>query len=155
MASADGSERLIFTGRVAPAWSRWSWVTGTMTEVDAGRGGRPGRMTSNSTATIGSPFIEPDGAATAGDRRRPERGSPRCSNGARAPALRRCQRRPKPIGCRVGSTRSRCAPRVGPPAGRFADSLFLSVRTIDNHLQRAHTKLGVTGRSELAAALDL
>ena len=43
----------------------------------------------------------------------------------------------------------------GATSREIADSLFLSVRTIDNHLQRAYTKLGVTGRSELAAALDL
>ena len=35
----------------------------------------------------------------------------------------------------------------------IAERLFLSVRTVDNHLQRAYTKLGVGGRSELAAAL--
>ena len=43
----------------------------------------------------------------------------------------------------------------GATSREIADSLFPSVRTIDNHLERAHTKLGVTGRSELAAALDL
>jgi DNA-binding CsgD family transcriptional regulator/tetratricopeptide (TPR) repeat protein len=37
----------------------------------------------------------------------------------------------------------------------IADRLYLSVRTVDNHLQRAYTKLGVTGRDDLAAALDL
>ncbi len=35
----------------------------------------------------------------------------------------------------------------------IADQLYLSVRTVDNHLQRAYTKLGVAGRAELAGAL--
>lgn len=37
----------------------------------------------------------------------------------------------------------------------IADTLHLSVRTIDNHLQHAYTKLGVTSRSRLPAALDI
>jgi DNA-binding CsgD family transcriptional regulator len=37
----------------------------------------------------------------------------------------------------------------------IADRLYLSVRTVDNHLQRAYTKLGVTAREDLASALDL
>ena len=35
----------------------------------------------------------------------------------------------------------------------IAERLYLSVRTVDNHLARIYTKLGVTNRSELAAAL--
>jgi DNA-binding CsgD family transcriptional regulator len=37
----------------------------------------------------------------------------------------------------------------------IAERLFVSVRTVDNHLQRAYMKLGVTGRSELAERLDI
>ena len=36
----------------------------------------------------------------------------------------------------------------------IAKQLHLSVRTVDNHLQRIYTKLGIGGRSELAGALD-
>ncbi|WP_106127977.1 helix-turn-helix transcriptional regulator [Pseudosporangium ferrugineum] len=37
----------------------------------------------------------------------------------------------------------------------IADLLFLSPRTVENHLQRVYTKLGVNGRNELAPALRL
>jgi len=35
----------------------------------------------------------------------------------------------------------------------IAERLYLSVRTVDNHLARIYTKLGVTGRAELTAVL--
>ncbi|MFY1695505.1 MULTISPECIES: LuxR C-terminal-related transcriptional regulator [unclassified Solwaraspora] len=35
----------------------------------------------------------------------------------------------------------------------IAEQLYLSIRTVENHLQRAYGKLGVTGRGELAGAL--
>ncbi|MCU1358131.1 MAG: HTH-type transcriptional regulator malT [Acidimicrobiales bacterium] len=37
----------------------------------------------------------------------------------------------------------------------ISDRLFLSIRTVNNHLQRAYTKLGVTSRAELAHALGV
>ena len=35
----------------------------------------------------------------------------------------------------------------------IADQLYLSARTVDNHLLRVYAKLGITGRADLAAAL--
>jgi DNA-binding CsgD family transcriptional regulator len=37
----------------------------------------------------------------------------------------------------------------------IAERGFLSVRTVNNHLQSAYVKLGVSGRHELAGALNL
>jgi len=35
----------------------------------------------------------------------------------------------------------------------IADRLYISVRSVDNHLSRVYTKLGATGRSELSTVL--
>ncbi|MFC0527908.1 helix-turn-helix transcriptional regulator [Phytohabitans kaempferiae] len=43
---------------------------------------------------------------------------------------------------------------AGVASKQIADQLFLSTRTIENHLQRVYGKLGVTNRSELAHALQ-
>jgi len=43
----------------------------------------------------------------------------------------------------------------GAASREIAERLFLSYRTVTNHLQRAYTKLGVSGRAELARALGL
>jgi DNA-binding CsgD family transcriptional regulator len=42
---------------------------------------------------------------------------------------------------------------AGVASKEIADQLYLSPRTVDNHLMRVYAKLGVTGRTELAAAL--
>jgi ATP/maltotriose-dependent transcriptional regulator MalT len=41
----------------------------------------------------------------------------------------------------------------GDSSKEIAERLFLSVRTVDNHLQNVYSKLGVSGRRQLAAAL--
>jgi DNA-binding CsgD family transcriptional regulator len=41
----------------------------------------------------------------------------------------------------------------GQTAKEIAEQLFLSPRTVNNHLQSVYTKLGISGRAELAAAL--
>jgi DNA-binding CsgD family transcriptional regulator len=41
----------------------------------------------------------------------------------------------------------------GLPSRVIAERLYLSVRTVDNHLARIYTKLGVTGRSQLPGVL--
>lgn len=43
---------------------------------------------------------------------------------------------------------------AGATSKQIASELFLSVRTVDNHLQRVYTKLGVSGRSELATRFE-
>ena len=43
----------------------------------------------------------------------------------------------------------------GVPSREIADQLYISTRTVENHLQRVYTKLGVTGRPELGTALRL
>jgi DNA-binding CsgD family transcriptional regulator len=42
---------------------------------------------------------------------------------------------------------------AGTSSREIADRLFLSVRTVDNHLQRVYGKLGVGSRAELTEAL--
>ncbi|MBV9951450.1 MAG: helix-turn-helix transcriptional regulator, partial [Acidimicrobiia bacterium] len=42
----------------------------------------------------------------------------------------------------------------GVASREIAEQLYLSVRTVNNHLQNAYAKLGVSSRKELAAALD-
>ncbi|MFD0787750.1 response regulator transcription factor, partial [Micromonospora azadirachtae] len=41
----------------------------------------------------------------------------------------------------------------GATSKAVAEKLYLSTRTVENHLQRVYAKLGVTSRAELHAAL--
>lgn len=95
--------------------------------------------------------------ATSGEPRRGEAAAVRSQRlaaaceGARTPALSRA-RAPVPLTPRERDVVALAA--AGLPSKVIAERLFLSVRTVDNHLQRAYTKLGVSGRDDLAAALD-
>ena len=74
----------------------------------------------------------------------------RCE-GAITPGLRKAYR-PTPL-----TTREREIARLaaaGHPSREIAVSLFLSVRTVDNHLRRIYEKLGIPGRAGLADALN-
>jgi DNA-binding CsgD family transcriptional regulator len=74
----------------------------------------------------------------------------RCE-GARTPALARAQsvvpltEREREIAVLAAS---------GQPSRVIAERLYLSVRTVDNHLGRIYDKLGVSSRAALAAALE-
>jgi len=43
---------------------------------------------------------------------------------------------------------------AGHPSRVIAERLYLSFRTVDNHLRRIYEKLGIPGRAKLADALD-
>jgi DNA-binding CsgD family transcriptional regulator len=95
-------------------------------------------------------------AAAAGLRRRA------AAAGARATALlARCEGAELPWLDRTGSLEnlSRREREVALLAAQdlsskdIAERLFVSARTVDNHLQRVYTKLGVSGRSQLAERL--
>jgi DNA-binding NarL/FixJ family response regulator len=69
---------------------------------------------------------------------------------ARTPALVTSDA-PVPLTAREREICTLAAAGVSSP--EIASKLYLSVRTVNNHLQRAYTKLGVSNRRELANAL--
>ena len=93
----------------------------------------------------------------AGERRKAEASAVRAQalagrcEGARTPALL-TGRSPVPLTARERDVVTLAAQGMSSKA--IAERLFLSVRTVDNHLQRAYVKLGVSGRDDLASALD-
>ena len=70
--------------------------------------------------------------------------------GARSPALARA-RTAVPLTDREREVAMLAA--AGQSSRAIAERLYLSVRTVDNHLSRIYAKLGVSSRAELAAAL--
>jgi DNA-binding CsgD family transcriptional regulator len=71
-------------------------------------------------------------------------GDPRTPGLAAAPATGRLTRREREVAALAAA---------GSSSREIADRLVLSVRTVDNHLHSAYTKLGVTSRDELARVL--
>jgi DNA-binding CsgD family transcriptional regulator len=133
--------------------------------ADAVREGRPDAWAdvAQRYATLGMWFdaarAAAAGAALAGDQG-DRRRAVGLANDARR-ALARCQGGILP-GLALGESGARLTPREydiarmvagGQSSKEVAAALVLSVRTVDNHLQRIYGKLGVTSRAELAAAL--
>lgn len=80
-----------------------------------------------------------------------------------ASLVRQCPAAPTPA-LRLGNTRALLTPAEqetvllaarGQSNREIAETLFLSVRTVENRLQRAYEKLGVSKRSQLADLVDL
>ena len=94
------------------------------------------------------PLAEASGLRTAGPHRsrRPATGSAPSARAPRPPA--------SPASAPPGLTpreRDVCVLAAkGRPSKEIAEQLGVSVRTVDNLLQRSYVKLGITGRSELA-----
>ncbi len=74
----------------------------------------------------------------------------RCE-GARTPALI-STRAVVPLTAREREIAALAA--AGHPSRQIAERLYLSVRTVDNHLSRIYDKLGVSSRADLATALE-
>jgi DNA-binding CsgD family transcriptional regulator len=111
-------------------------------------------------AELGLLLFAADAAAMAVVRLRAATGAERSEASARlGDLLARCDalRTPALRAARPALTeRERQIARLaaaGVASKQIADQLFLSTRTIENHLQRVYGKLGVTNRSELAHAL--
>jgi DNA-binding CsgD family transcriptional regulator len=73
----------------------------------------------------------------------------RCER-ARTPAL---ETAPQPVALTKREREVATLAARGLTSREIAETIVVSTRTVENHLQRAYEKLGVSGRSELAAAL--
>ena len=73
----------------------------------------------------------------------------RCE-GARSPAL---ETGPEPVALTKREREVATLAARGLTSREIAETIVVSTRTVENHLQRAYEKLGVSSRSELAAAL--
>jgi DNA-binding CsgD family transcriptional regulator len=88
--------------------------------------------------------------AAAAAERRAGSAAARCE-GAVTPALRGIGARARLAPAELDTARLAAAGRSNK---EIAGELYLSIRTVENRLQRIYEKLGVTGRSELAGILD-
>ncbi len=75
----------------------------------------------------------------------------RCE-GARTPALSMSVVETTPLTKREREVAELAARNMA--SREIAEKLFVSVRTVENHLQRTYEKLGVRSRAELAEVLD-
>ena len=73
----------------------------------------------------------------------------RCE-GARSPAL---ETAPQPVALTKSEREVATLAARGLTSREIAETIVVSTRTVENHLQRAYEKLGVRGRAELAEAL--
>jgi DNA-binding CsgD family transcriptional regulator len=116
-------------------------------------------------ASIGAPLAAAE-AATSAAQAWLRRGEPRSAANAQARAaalVERCEGARTPglstVAVSVALTRREreiaTLAATGTASSAIAADLILSVRTVNNHLQHAYTKLGVTSRRELRAALGL
>jgi DNA-binding CsgD family transcriptional regulator len=102
-------------------------------------------------------------AAVASARRRADRRRATALGLRSSELAARCERAITPALREVGqptrlTSREREIARLaaaGQPSREIATSLFVSVRTVDNHLRRIYEKLGIPGRSGLADVLDM
>ena len=131
------------------------------------RGDRAGDLAdvSDRFTALGAQLLAAEAAAEAADAHR-RAGDQRAANnlarqaealaarceGARTPSLARPDRT-APLSDREREIALLAA--QGVQSKDIAERLFLSYRTVTNHLQRIYTKLGISGRAELTDALGL
>jgi DNA-binding NarL/FixJ family response regulator len=70
--------------------------------------------------------------------------------GARSPAL---ETAPQPVALTKREREVATLAARGLTSREIAETIVVSTRTVENHLQRAYEKLGVSGRAELSEAL--
>jgi len=141
----------VVDGSLTPLMARHAHAGGDGTELLA---------VADAFAEEGLLLFAADAAAMAVVRLRATTGAERSEASARlGDLLARCDalRTPALRAARPALTeRERQVARLaaaGVASKQIADQLYLSTRTIENHLQRVYGKLGVTNRSELAHAL--
>ena len=137
-----------------------------MVHVDALVRVTPERFDDAATAfdAIGAILLAAEAAASAarahsaagwrGGRRRPRSARPAWSR-LRGRADPRAGRGHRVDTADAPRARGRRARGAGATSRDIAEKLFVSSRTVENHLQRAYEKLGVRGRAELAEALGV
>jgi DNA-binding NarL/FixJ family response regulator len=99
-----------------------------------------------------------EAAASDGDQRRSARLGTRAaelSSRCEMPSTPALTRTPGPVPLTNREREIALLAAEGLSSKTIAERLFLSVRTVDNHLARIYSKLGVSGRADLAVALGV